>query len=935
DPWVELDCEDAYLGKEEFSGLGFSEEAPEWFGGKVQFTAKVVIDKADGDHGLGIVLQKPSLAPSHRFRRRWGSANFLTLTFTREVLNTKTQEITSYVKRPFILLGRVFRAYYAKDLQVFLFRTNELVEGSRVHEIRTLTQGISLGQFLNWHNPLEFNRTQTMVKWASRFALGRSSSAPVLRLNIGSIGMIPDICMLRVFFTFHTPLFKLSSNSGSVMTDGAGRINKAAMKVISSTLTLNAWPTAVQCRVQGQSLGLLVLDSTDDSEEPRIWLRPSQMKIEYGECHDPALRTIDLLRSSHTKVQCRLAIETIINLSENGVPSKVFIHLLEETLNRLLDPLLAWEGPLAMERLWCAVANAGGVMTSRLARQDTVMSRVRGYSERGSETTWDNEDEIQEEPQSIAWWSDQVSGCPSTLEETIMALLDSGFSPSTCTILRSKLGSAVKGYIRRYLDSYRIELPPGTSLMAFLVPDELGLLGPGELFFKSSQRDIRTPDGSHTDTLLGEVLITRHPCKLPTDVQKVRNHFYAGVGPLKKLSKWTAVDKLELHRFTDVIVCSTKGSRRAADFLAGGDYDGDKALLIWYPELVHPFTNAPLQFSVEPPSVAECLFSESETVGQFLDRTKECAQQERVEGLQDYLVGSVCDDSVVGCYSNWHLNALYSRGYDDPETIRLAYIFSKVLDGTKNGTKINLERYKADATAFNKRAPHWKEAGSKKVDTSNRIPLVRPDGLPPFVMDELLTHIRTSAWRSNLEQRLTGSFMDGNERDEDLAAPWEEFERQANLQRQEIGTHLQDIQGAASDCEKIMKHVQCIYSKHREQVSRGGTTGLFTRLPIQKRQDILRGFSREFTDGPSDLVSLSQNEAARLKASYAYVYDLEQRQMFDKKWTQCPWDVGFRELCLIKARSSHTTSFKPLSAPFYERFKMSKLPRPGTMSTEC
>lgn len=29
------------------------------------------------------------------------------------------------------------------------------------------------------------------------------------------------------------------------------------------------------------------------------------------------------------------------------------------------------------------------------------------------------------------------------------------------------------------------------------------------------------PDGIYTDIILGDVLLTRHPCKLPTDIQKV------------------------------------------------------------------------------------------------------------------------------------------------------------------------------------------------------------------------------------------------------------------------------------------------------------------------------------------------------------------------------------------------------------------------------
>lgn len=63
-----------------------------------------------------------------------------------------------------------------------------------------------------------------------------------------------------------------------------------------------------------------------------------------------------------------------------------------------------------------------------------------------------------------------------------------------------------------------------------------------------------SPDGLETDMILGDVLLTRHPCKLPTDVVK-----------------WRCVDKPRLRNRTDVIILSVKGLHRAAEILAGGE----------------------------------------------------------------------------------------------------------------------------------------------------------------------------------------------------------------------------------------------------------------------------------------------------------------------------------------------------------------------------
>jgi RNA-dependent RNA polymerase len=199
-----------------------------------------------------------------------------------------------------------------------------------------------------------------------------------------------------------------------------------------------------------------------------------------------------------------------------------------------------------MRNLWCNMCRLAGVMSARRARENAGLARVKGYSEdysksEDSEIELDDEDGFEffdttEQEKSSAWWRDEISGCPSTLEETVMCLLDSGFTPQNCLFLRNKLEKVVKSYVKRYIKSHRIEVPMSAS--AFIIPgktsgvfvffcaerymlDTLGILEPGEIFFKHSKNQFRTLDGLGTDVLLGTVLVTRHPCKLPTDVQKV------------------------------------------------------------------------------------------------------------------------------------------------------------------------------------------------------------------------------------------------------------------------------------------------------------------------------------------------------------------------------------------------------------------------------
>ncbi|KAG1795926.1 uncharacterized protein HD556DRAFT_1234941, partial [Suillus plorans] len=64
-------------------------------------------------------------------------------------------------------------------------------------------------------------------------------------------------------------------------------------------------------------------------------------------------------------------------------------------------------------------------------------------------------------------------------------------------------------------------------------------------------------------------------------------------------------------------------------------------------------------------------------------------------------------------------------------------------------------------------------------------------------------------------------------------------------------------------------------------------------------QDILRSLARDFSAAPdvSSFLFFSSEEVTRLKASYAYIHECP-------NFTgQFPWDVGMRELGMIKARS--------------------------------
>jgi len=167
----------------------------------------------------------------------------------------------------------------------------------------------------------------------------------------------------------------------------------------------------------------------------------------------------------------RLAAETIVNFAENGVPHQVFIDLMKEGLDAIVDALLDWDGPDAMFRLWHNVARTGAVVVARLARQAAGEARSKGFFVKDNDTEPEDEDDLDaiiDNPRSIAWWGDEISGCPSSLEETALVMIDAGFTPRDCPVLADKLRNILKSSVDNFVHSYKIEVP--MSCIAWIIP---------------------------------------------------------------------------------------------------------------------------------------------------------------------------------------------------------------------------------------------------------------------------------------------------------------------------------------------------------------------------------------------------------------------------------------------------------------------------------
>jgi len=173
----------------------------------------------------------------------------------------------------------------------------------------------------------------------------------------------------------------------------------------------------------------------------------------------------------------KISKEIIINLSENGVSTEILINLLNQSLTDITISLLSWDGPNAMAQLWATVVKEFNIMSSRVARRSSWTARASGIKSYDDQDDDNDDNEPNDNDSllhSIAWWGDEISGLPSSLEETVLAFLDSGFHPSTNSLLAVKLHEVAKTAIKTSISKSRMKVP--MSCRALIVPGTLFIL---------------------------------------------------------------------------------------------------------------------------------------------------------------------------------------------------------------------------------------------------------------------------------------------------------------------------------------------------------------------------------------------------------------------------------------------------------------------------
>ena len=254
-------------------------------------------------------------------------------------------------------------------------------------------------------------------------------------------------------------------------------MNHTALALIARQAHWDDFCCAVQGRIAGAK-GVWILHPEHQSsqiEEPKIWIRESQNKINLDLRSPDTSRAhliFDLVAPAHLTYPTRLNMQTIVNLSHNGVPNYVFEKLMEDGIQSDFQKLTAWEGETAMKSLLHTVAHLGGLSGIRLGRELAGLGRALGYGR-------PEKVELSSEELQGNFDSPHVTGRtkfsrePTVLVEKIFEMIAAGFHPLTSRVLWEDLEQMVKNHIACYILSFHIPTPE--SLEAFIIPGKYPL----------------------------------------------------------------------------------------------------------------------------------------------------------------------------------------------------------------------------------------------------------------------------------------------------------------------------------------------------------------------------------------------------------------------------------------------------------------------------
>ncbi|SPO25440.1 uncharacterized protein UTRI_03140_B [Ustilago trichophora] len=795
------------------------------FGGRVLFEGRIMCSPNEERPQIGkrrkhrlfsVQLLPPKLGGSCRFSRRFGSQSILRLKMDiamardarRFAVHPKTrevqQEISDFFSQTVHIMGRKYRPFICKDETIFYLWVGSPPNCPDQPDFDCIWD------FINHHAPFAQNGRSQLGKFIQRILLGLSTSVPASVID--DIAYEPDI--------FGDP--DAATGKKMEMTDGAASVSLAVARDIAQNLGYDSIPSAFQGRIAG-SKGVWYIDPAAEralpGEQAKRWIkiRDSQKKIHYPEGQDLDLSqlVIDLLGPSRLFAPSTLSKQIILVLQSNGVPIGTFADMQRAELQKVADEISNWEGPDASVcmRLATVVERLCKVESLRAKRStESAEHRAQGMESQIGKNSADSDRALGDDDREIFFGQDGRhiwNGKPLSKHECAYEMLLSGFHPKSCPYLAELLVDIADLAMKRVIK--RFAIPVARSAEAMVIPDPTGTLEEGEIQFRFSGDAVLDPDTRlrlrHVPE--GEVLVTRHPCLLPTDIRKVR-----------------AVVRPELSLYQDVIVFSTKGQRPLASLLSGGDYDGDLIRVFWEPKLVEPFENSDVSYADCPFEISDVFDRSAETVADFVEQHEGKNKEERDRVLIKELVAGAFEPAVRGLYGIMHLYAAWQFGIWSPEAIELAHKFCQCMDSQKTGLTLKARVRIEDSKLYMGDLPEW--AYDANDETDPRDWLAMDDGRstltarknkdrPKSVLCALWAEGKAEMGKLKLRLQNETEKLRGVE-DTTISGVWKEAEKLGQIsaeEREAIRSHVKVME--ESFLRTNMSTRQAIEARTREQ----------------------------------------------------------------------------------------------------------------------
>lgn len=278
--------------------------------------------------------------------------------------------------------------------------------------------------------------------------------------------------------------------------------------------------------------------------------------------------------------------------------------------------------------------------------------------------------------------------------------------------------------------------------------------------------------------------------------------------------------------------------------LSGGDYDGDTPWICWDQNIVQRFQNSDLPTEEYPP--------------EHFGLTKHSVSMRDIQSTDEFLQSAFTFNlttSNLGRCTVEHEKIAYDESIDSARAKELACLLSHLVDGRKGGVHLSeqaWQQYRKKVSPKAREVPAYKNAGRKPKKTS--------------IIDYLKFEVARKERHAVLED-LQRAFPEDDsvyDRDEDLVRPWNEAQREAEIEKQGTSEHGQ-LRAAFKYAER---EVERLYS---QWISSFSGENSFSPLARQAAEEARKIPPPSLGDHPMiHMWRHSKNEWLRLLASYTY-----------------------------------------------------------------